>query len=212
MILSILNLVSAVGSRYLFADEVELFVDFEILGSFYLFEDFVQLFFEHLVHDFEPLGCVLLEESLFLCLYEVEMPGKVGIVLVYGRIGMRMKVKLIAGRLFFGFLSVLSLRSLVIEGLRFGRRSSEVFIVFGAGLLWLFLELLLHVFLYLLLQTHVFFLLFSLQLLLSTTVFFHLHTQLFLVVGLLAGLTLSFLRIGDKQPSTEGLVASGRYF
>ena len=127
------------------------------------------------MHDFESLGCAFLEESLLLCLDEVEMSWEIGIVLISRRIGMHLKVKLIAGGFFFELLSVLDLGSIVIESLRFDWRQNQVFIIFGAGLLWLFLELFFHIFLYLLLQTHVFFLLFSFQLLLAPTVFFHLE-------------------------------------
>ena len=210
----VLSAVAVIWRHYLLSNHLEFSVNFQVLRIFYLFVHLTHLFIKSLMHSSQFLSTVFLEILLFLSLNESIVSGqvRVGIFIDRTAFGSHMSVKFKIVRLIDYFLAILWSGWFRFEDLWFSGRRWYIFIIFRRRSFRFFINLFLHIFLYPSFQLHILFLLFLFLLSFPSFILFHLHSELLLILLLFPGSSLNFIRIGNKQSATVGLITSCWYF
>lgn len=136
------------------------------------------------------------------------MSWQIWIVLNSIWIGIHVEVKFVVRLFFFGNFLIIYFRSFIIEDLRLSCWQCEVLIVFWCRFIRFLLVFFFHIFLYLLFQSHVFFLFLPFDLLFPSTIFIHLNSQLLLIFSLFASFPLHFFRVSYEETSSISLISS----
>lgn len=175
---------------------------------FYFFEDFDHFLLECLSHTPQPICIALIIVPLFLSLHDIESFGRKERIFISSRFGIDSEIKFVVGRRLLSppFL-VLNPRHFYFGGLGPFWRLGDIFIVFVVSSFVLAL-LLCDFFFDFIFKFGVFFLFSPFNLLLPAFNLLHLETQLLLILKLLPGLALGFLRVGDEESAPEGLIVS----